>query len=104
MPVYTFENKKTGKEFTEYMSISEMETYLKKNKHIRQIIMPINIVSGVAGITHKTDQGWKETLSKIGEANPMTPLGQEYGKKDIKTTRNRQALDRAKKRIKQRKK
>ena len=37
MPLYTFENKRTGKTFTEMMSISEMESYLKKNKHIKQI-------------------------------------------------------------------
>ena len=99
MPVYTFEDTKTGKEFTDYMSISEMEEYLSKNKHIRQVIMPINIVSGVSGITHKNDQGWKETLSKIAEANPHTPLGREHGKKDVKTIKTKQAVSRAKKRL-----
>ena len=44
MPVYTFINTKTDKEHTDYMTISEMEEYLSKNKHIRQKIMPINIV------------------------------------------------------------
>ena len=99
MPVYTFEDTKTGKEFTDYMYISEMEEYLSKNKHIRQVIMPINIVSGVSGITHKNDQGWKETLSKIAEANPHTPLGREHGKKDVKTIKTKQAVSRAKKRL-----
>ena len=33
MPIYTFTNTKTGKEFTEMMTIAEMEKYLKKNKH-----------------------------------------------------------------------
>ena len=32
MPTYTFFNKRTRKEFTEMMSISEMEEYLEKNK------------------------------------------------------------------------
>ena len=36
MPTYTFTNTKTGKEFTEMMTIAEMESYLKKNKHIKQ--------------------------------------------------------------------
>jgi len=99
MPIYTFEDIKTGKEFTEHMSIAEMEEYLLKNKHIRQVIMPINIVGGISGITHKNDQGWKETLSKIAEANPHTPLGQEHGKKDVKTIKTKQAVEKAKKKI-----
>ena len=97
MPVYTFENIKTKKEFTEHMTIAEMEEYLLKNKHIRQVIMPINIVGGVSGITHKNDQGWKETLSKIAEANPHTPLGRQHGKKDVKTIKTKQAVDKMKK-------
>ena len=97
MPVYTFEDTKTKKEFTEHMSISEMEEYLLKNKHIRQVIVPINIVGGVSGITHRNDQGWKETLSKIAEANPHTPLGREHGKKDVKTIKTKQAVDKMKK-------
>ena len=44
MPIYTFINKKTNKEFDEMMTISEMESYIKKNKHIRQVIKGINIV------------------------------------------------------------
>ena len=97
MPVYTFEDIKTKKEFTEHMSIAEMEEYLLKNKHIRQVIMPINIVGGISGITHKNDQGWKETLSKIAEANPHTPLGHEHGKKDVKSIKTKQAVDKMKK-------
>ena len=85
MPTYTFENVKTGEEFTELMTIAEMESYLKKNKNIRQVLMPINIIAGVSGITHKNDQGWKETLSNIAEANPHTPLGRQHGRKDVKT-------------------
>ena len=97
MPVYTFEDIKTKKEFTEHMSIAEMEEYLLKNKHIRQVIMPINIVAGVSGITHKNDQGWKETLSKIAEANPHTPLGRQHGRKDVKTIKTKQAVQKMKK-------
>ena len=45
MPTYTFYNKRTKKEYTELMSISEMEEYLSKNKHISQVLQPINIVA-----------------------------------------------------------
>ena len=46
MPIYTFYNKRTKKEYDDMMSISEMEEYLKKNKHISQVIKGLNIVSG----------------------------------------------------------
>jgi hypothetical protein len=97
MPTYTFENAKTGEEHTELMTIAEMESYLKKNKNIRQVFMPINIIAGVSGITHKNDQGWKETLSKIAEANPHTPLGRQHGRKDVKTIKTKQAVQKMKK-------
>ena len=87
MPIYTFYNKKTKKEYDDMMSISEMEDYLSKNKHITQVLQPINIVAGVSGLTHKNDQGWKENMSRIAEAHPTSPLADRYGKKSIKQIR-----------------
>jgi len=92
MPLYTFENKRTGKTFTEMMSISEMESYLKKNKHIKQNITSINIVAGVSGMSYKSDQGWKETLSKVAEAHPQSALASEVGKKSIKQIKTEQVV------------
>jgi len=92
MPLYTFKNNKTGKTFTEMMTIAEMETYLKKNKHIKQEIVRMNIVGGVSGITYKNDQGFKEVLSKISEAHPQSALAQQYGKKSIKQVKTEQTI------------
>ena len=99
MPTYTFYNKKTKKEYDDMMSISEMEDYLSKNKHITQVLQPINIVAGVSGLTHKNDQGWKENMSRIAEAHPTSPLADRYGKKSIKQIRTQQALKKNKQRI-----
>ena len=104
MPIYTFYNKKTKKEYDDMMSISEMESYLSKNKHITQVLQPINIVAGVSGLTHKNDQGWKENMSRIAEAHPTSPLADRYGKKSIKQIRTQQALKKNKQRIAARKK
>ena len=104
MPTYTFFNKRTRKEFTDFMSISEKEEYLEKNHHISQVIVPINIVAGVSGLTHKNDQGWKENMSRIAEAHPTSPLADRYGKKSIKQIRTQQALKKNKQRIAARKK
>ena len=104
MPTYTFYNKRTKKEYTDLMSISEMEEYLSKNKHISQVLQPINIVAGVSGLTHKNDQGWKENMSRIAEAHPTSPLADRYGKKSIKQIKTQQALKKNKQRIASRRK
>ena len=92
MPIYTFENTKTGKVYDEMMTISEMERYLKKNKHIKQQIGSINIVGGISGITHKTDQGFKEVLSKVAEAHPRSALAKEHRRKTIKEVQTEKVI------------
>jgi len=86
MPTYRFYNSKIKKEYTDLMSISEMEEFIKK-KHIK-ILPPtqVNIVSSVGNIDSKTDSGWKEVLSKITEAHPASELASQYGKKSVKVT------------------
>ena len=98
MPTYTFINTKTHKEHTEMMSISEMEEYLSKNKHISQVIVPINIVAGVSGLSYRQDGGWKDNLSRIAEAHPKSALADRYGKKSIKQSKTEQVLAKHRKR------
>jgi len=100
MPIYTFLNKKTNKEYDEMMSIAEMEDYLNKNKHITQIIKGINIVSSTGERTGKTDGGWKENLSRIAEAHPQSNLAKRYGKKSIKQSQTENVLSKHKRRLK----
>jgi len=100
MPTYTFFNKRTKKEFDDMMSIAEMESYLKKNKHIKQVIKGINIVASVGNRTTKTDSGFKEVLSKIGEAHPQSELARQTTKKSIKQIKTEQAMAKNKRRIK----
>ena len=92
MPVYTFENTKTGKVYDEMMSISEKEDFLDKNKHIKQLLTTINIVGGVQGITHKTDGGWNDNLQRIADAHPTSPLAQRYKKRSIKEVKTEQVI------------
>ena len=82
------------------MTISEMEDYLKKNKHITQVINSINIVSGVQGRSYRVDGGWKDNLSRIAEAHPNSALADRYGKKSIKQVKTQQVLKKHKNRIK----
>ena len=86
MPTYRFYNSKTKEEYTDLMSISEMEKFIKK-KHIK-LLPPtqLNIVSSTGSIDSKTDNGWKEVLSKVSEAHPASNLASQYGKKSVKDT------------------
>ena len=98
MPLYDFINTKTGKEFTDMMSIAEKEEYLKKNKHIKQGVGKINIVSGVMGVGNmKTDGGWKDMLSRIGDAHPGSKVHDAYGNKSTKDIKTRQVLEKHRK-------
>ena len=58
MPRYLFHNKRTKKEWADFMTIAEMEEMLEKNPHVRQVLTPINIVAGVAGMSYRSDDGW----------------------------------------------
>jgi hypothetical protein len=98
MPIYSFENIKTGKEFTEHLTMSELDAYLKKNKNIRQVFTSLNIVGGVSGLTHKQDGGWKDNLQRIAEAHPGSPLADRYKKKSIKEIRTKEVINKHRKR------
>ena len=92
MPSYTFENKKTGKVWTDIMTIDEMEKYLNKNKNVRQIITSVNIVAGVSGMSYRSDKGWNETLSKIAEKHPQSKLAHDMGTRSTKQIKTEQVL------------
>ena len=82
------------------MTIAEMEELLDKNKHIKQVPKGINIVASVGNRTMKTDSGWKDTLSKIGEAHPQSALARQTTKRSIKQIKTEQAIAKNKRRIK----
>src|SRR5210317_1109812 len=99
MPTYDFEDTKTGKVWTDMMSIADKEAYLKKNKHIKQLITKINISGGVMGVGGlKTDGGWKDMLSRIGDAHPGSKVHDLYGNKSTKDIKTRQVVKKHQKR------
>ena len=105
MPTYDFENTKTGEVTTEMMSIAELDEFKKKNPHMKQLISKVNIVGGVMGMGRmKTDGGWKDMLSRIGDAHPGSKVHDLYGNKSIKDIKTRQVLQKHQKRQAQQKK
>jgi len=99
MPIYTFENTKTGKVYDDMMTIAEKETFLKKNKHVKQCLTTINIVGGVMGHgAMKNDGGWKDNLSRIADAHPTSPLAQQHRKRSVKEVKTAEVMAKHRKR------
>ena len=99
MPTYDFENTKTGEVTTEFMSIAELDNFKKNNPHMKQLVSKINIVSGVMGMGKmKTDGGWKDMLSRIGDAHPGSKVHDLYGNKSVKEIKTRQVVKKHQKR------
>ena len=83
MPTYEFLNKETGQFEDHFMSYTKLDEFKKNNPHLLQQISAPNIVGG-HGDRVKTDDGFKEVLSKIGDAHPGSEVHARHGSKDIK--------------------
>ena len=105
MPTYNFRNKKTGEITEEFMSISAREAFLKKNKNLEPYIDEAPSFNystrGFRSTSEKTDNGFKEVLSKIAEKHPSSPLAAQHGKKSIKDIKTREVINKHLKKQKQ---
>ena len=97
MPVYDLRNNETGEEWEEKMSYEDMKE-LTADGAIRIVYKQVNFVhaTGSDGGGNVPDH-FKEVMSKISEANPNSPLAQQYGKKDHKAIKTRDAVEKARK-------
>lgn len=72
MPTYRFRNKKTKKEFEDFMSISAMEAKLKEDSNLQLVPSAPGIVSSVAiGRSMKPSDGFRDVLRKAKKAHPL---------------------------------
>ena len=79
MPTYKFRDMNTGKEFEEFMSMSERENYLKTHPTIAQVPVPVAFVGDhIMGVGPKNDEGFKERMSQIASAHPNSHLADRY--------------------------
>ena len=70
MPNYDFLNTETGNLEEHFMSYKDLDKFKRNNPHLMQQITAPNIVGG-HGDRVKTDAGFKEVLSKIGDQQPF---------------------------------
>jgi hypothetical protein len=97
MPYYKFVNHDTGEEWEELMGIAACDVYLEQNPNIERLFNGIPMIVGGYNDRAKTDNGFKEVLSKIAQNNPTSELAKQYGAKDAKSAKTRQAVDKFKK-------
>jgi hypothetical protein len=93
MPTFRFLDTETGEEFEDFLSNGRKEELLSKNPHIRQLPSAFSISTMAGSLDSKTDDTWKEVLSKVAEAHPDSSVGQRYGKKTSKQIKTQQAVD-----------
>ena len=82
MPTYTIKNKDTGEVFDKVMKIAEKPEYLENNPNIKSVLTAPHFVGD--HIIRKMDGGFKETLQKIAEKNPNTPLADRFSRRTAK--------------------
>lgn len=64
MPTYRFLNTITNEEFEDFMSISNLEGYLKDNPHFVQLVNGAPMIVSGRGMK-KPDQGFRDILKEI---------------------------------------
>jgi hypothetical protein len=97
MPTYSFIDVNT-KEVVEFkLKISEYDQFSADNPHLIRYIdeapRVVGAISTVGSIEGKTDNTWKEVLSKIAEQNPNSPHAERFGKKTIKQVKTEQVIN-----------
>ena len=90
MPTYTIENTEENEIYDTVCSWNELQTFLSENPQYKKVVTAPAIVGGIEGKTHKTDDRFKENMSRIAEAHPNSPMAERYGHgKNIAETRVR---------------
>lgn len=89
MPTYVFKDTNTNEVWEETVSLKERELFLSENPHITTIIQPAGFISGTG---MKNDDGWKDMLSRVADANPTSPIADKYGRKDPRSVKTRDVI------------
>ena len=78
MPTYTIHDTKKDEFFDTICTWGELQLFLDENPQCRKIITAPNIVRGGGP---KSDGGFNETMAKIADSHPNSPLAERYGNK-----------------------
>jgi len=79
MPTYTIMNTETNEEMDTMCSWDELEAFLEEHPAFKSVVTAPALISGVEGRSYRTDDGFKENMSRIAEAHPNSPLADKFG-------------------------
>ena len=97
MPVYDFRDNETGEEWEQKLSYEEMKELTADGK-IQIVYKTLNLLHAPGSDGGgKVPDHFKEVMSKIAEANPNSPLADQYGSKSHKQVKTREAVDKIRK-------
>jgi hypothetical protein len=85
MPTYKFLNHKTNEEYTQFMGISEADTFLENNPHIERLVNGAPMLHsgvGLGGGLRKIDSGFNDVLKTIKKTHSG---GYNLGRSNINT-------------------
>ena len=92
MPIYNFKNKDTDEVVEMFMSFSQKDEYLESHPEMQQVMLGAPaLVSGV-NFNKKMDNGWKDQLSRIADANPNSPLADRHGRRSSTEVKKSEAI------------
>lgn len=81
MPTFTFRDIKTEEVFDKTLKISERESFLSDNPNLEQIHTNINLGDPVRLGIRRTDDGFREVLSRIHQNNYKSNLSDKLSRK-----------------------
>ena len=95
---YAFKHVKTGKIVRYDMRISEYDQFKVDHPELERYhehapAFLYDAVGSSSGLDSKTDNTWKEVLSKISEKHPASELADKYGNKTVKGVKSKQILE-----------
>jgi hypothetical protein len=91
---YTFINTNTDKLEVHTMKISEYDEFKKNNPHLERYLDSVPAIASGRGGDIKTDNTWKEVLSKVAEKHPGSPLADQVRTKSVKEVKTKEAIKR----------
>ena len=78
MPTYTIHDTEKNEFFDTICTWGELQLFLDENPQCRKIITAPNIVRGGGP---KSDGGFNESMAKIADSHPNSPLAERFGNK-----------------------
>ena len=90
---YTFKNTKTGKIESYEMKLAEYDEFKINNPHLERYHDTAPIFNYRGKKDFKTDNSFKEVMSKIADKFPGSPLADQHSKKSIKEVKTREVVN-----------